>query len=316
SEQKPVAEKPVPSSSGRLTLYLMDLMLKSPFRPELAVADGHLERSRKSMDRWGEIMPPLRGVTVAAGTIAGLYCETHTPKGAHSNQVLLYFHGGGFCLGSPRSHRNLASRLALEAGIRTVVPDYSKSPEHLFPHALEDTVRLYRHFLDQGIKPHNIVFAGDSAGGNLVLTTLLKLKQEGLPLPAAGCPISPWCDVTLESDSMRDNASKDQILTPLLLQQFRDRYVNEEHWRNPLVSPVQADFAGLPPLLIQVGSREVLLDDARRVAQSAAKAGVPVELEVWDGMQHVWHYSAFMLKDGKLALRRIGQFLRDNIGKH
>jgi len=307
-------ETSVRSSSGRLSVFLLDLMLKSPFRPKLAVADGELLRSRKSMDRWGEKMPPVRGVTVTNETLAGLYCEIHTPGDAHSNQVLLYFHGGGFCLGSPRSHRNLVSRLAQAAGIRAVVPDYRKSPEHPFPAALDDTVRLYRYFLDQGIKPANIVFAGDSAGGNLVLTTLLKLKQEGLPLPAAGCPISPWCDVSLGGETIQSNAAKDFILTPLLLQQFGERYVGQERWNDPLVSPVQGDFAGLPPLLIQVGSREILLDDARRVAQRAAQAGVPVQLEVWDDMQHVWHYTAFLLKDGRRALRRMGEFLKANIG--
>lgn len=307
-------ETTVRCSSGRLSVFLLDLMLKSPFRPKLAVADGELLSSRKSMDRWGEKMPPVRGVTVTSDTLAGLYCEIHTPSDAHSNQVLLYFHGGGFCLGSPRSHRNLVSRLAQAAGIRAVVPDYRKSPEHPFPAALDDTVRLYRHFLDQGIKPANIVFAGDSAGGNLVLTTLLKLKQDGLPLPAAGCPISPWCDVALTGETLRSKADVDLILTPLLLQQFRERFVAEDHWNDPLVSPLQGDFSGLPPLLIQVGSREILLDDARRVAQRAAQAGVPVQLEVWDEMQHVWHYTAFLLKDGRLALRHIGEFLKANIG--
>lgn len=306
-------ENKIPCTSGRLPIYLFNMLLKSSIRPELAVTGGHLHHSRKSMDRWGTFMPALRHVTVEKGTHAGLYSETHTPRDAHSNRVILYFHGGGFAVGSPRSHRNLVSRLAKAASMKAVAIDYRKSPEHPFPAALDDTVKAYRHLLDTGIKPGNIVLAGDSAGGNLVLTTLLRLKQEQLPMPAAACAISPWCDVTLSSQSLAANAGDDLILTPLLLQQFRSIYVDDGQVANPLVSPVFGDLAGLPPLLVQVGSKEVLLDDARAIAQKAAQAGVPTQLEVWDGMQHVWHYSAMFLKDGQRALDRIGEFFRQQV---
>lgn len=306
-------ENKIPCTSGRLPIFLFNLLLKSSIRPELAVTGGHLHKSRKSMDRWGTIMPALRDVLVEPGTHAGLYSETHTPRGAHSNRVILYFHGGGFAVGSPRSHRHLVSRLARAAGMKAVVIDYRKSPEHPFPAALDDTVKAYRQLLDAGIKPGNIVFAGDSAGGNLVISTLLKLKQDGLPLPAAACAMSPWCDVTLGSNSLKTNAAEDLILTPLLLQQFRSIYVSDDRVQDPLVSPVFGDLSGLPPLLVQVGSKEVLLDDARMMAQKAAQAGVQTQLEVWEGMQHVWHYSAAFIKDGQRAIERVGEFFRQQV---
>lgn len=303
----------ISGKSSRLSVFLLNSMLKSSIRPQLAVDGNHLQHSRKSMDRWGVWLPSIPGVTVDRGTIAGLYCETHTPVNGHSNQVLLYLHGGGYSLGSPRSHRNLVSQLARTSGLRAIAADYRKAPEHLFPAALEDSVRLYRHFLDQGFKPGNIVMAGDSAGGNLVLATLLKLKQDGLPMPAAACAISPWCDLTLSGDSIQSNASRDLILTPLLLRQFGENYATEDQYRNPLVSPLFGDFAGLPPLLIQVGNQEILLDDARRLAERAAAAGVQVQLEIWDDMQHVWHYTAFFLRDGRRALQHMGAFFRASL---
>lgn len=303
-------EHTVASTSGRLPIWLFNALLKSSIRPELAVTDGHLNRSRKSMDRWGEWMPRLRRVMIQPGTHAGLYCETHIPSGVHSNRIILYFHGGGFAVGSPRSHRHLVSRLAQAAGMKAIAIEYRKAPEHPYPAALDDTTRAYRQLLDQGYRPEHIVLAGDSAGGNLTLTTLLRLRDEGVPLPAAACAISPWCDVTLALPSIVTNAARDLILSPLLLQQFRDLYVNSDQQQAPQVSPLFADLTGLPPLLLQVGSDEVLLDDARQLARRAARAGVPVTLEVWEGMQHVWHYSALFLQDGRRALARIGEFFR------
>ncbi len=299
--------------SGRLPILALNTMLKLSIKPELAVTQGHLHRSRRSMDRWGAWIPSLSGVAVTQETLAGIPCEIHLPHHAPSNRVILYMHGGGFALGSPVSHRNLVSRLALAAGIKAIAIDYRRAPEHRFPAALTDTVRVYQYCLDQGIRPSNILFCGDSAGGNLVLTTLLKLKQDGLPMPAAGSCISPWCDLTLKADTIQGNAGKDLILTPKLLQQFADLYVPDGIRTEPLMSPLFGDLQGLPPLLIQVGSSEILLDDAVAMAERARQAGVQVDLEVWEGMQHVWHYSAFLLKDGRAAIQRIAEFFRNSV---
>lgn len=306
----------IAKQSGRFPILALNTLLKLSIKPELAVEGAHLQRSRRSMDRWGTWTPSVSGVSVKKEILAGIDCERHTPEHAPSNQVILYMHGGGFVVGSPTSHRNLVSRLAQQAGIKVICMHYRKAPEHPFPAALEDTTRIYRYCLDQGIKPANIVFCGDSAGGNLVLTTLLKLKQDGMPMPVAGCCISPWCDLTLSAASIQGNAKKDLILSPQLLQQFAERYVPDSARNHPLVSPLQADLAGLPPLLIQVGSAEILLDDAVVMADKARRAGVSVELEIWDDMQHVWHYSAFLLKDGRRAIAHMAAFIHRNLANH
>lgn len=303
----------IAKQSGRFPILALNTLLKLSIKPELAVEGEHLQRSRRSMDRWGAWAPSVSGVSVKKETLAGIDCEVHTPERAPSNQVILYMHGGGFVVGSPVSHRNLVSRLAQQAGIKATSMNYRKAPEHPFPAALADTTAVYQYCLDQGIKPANIVFCGDSAGGNLVLTTLLKLKQDGMPLPAAGCCISPWCDLTLTAASIQGNAKKDLILSPKLLQQFAERYVPDDSRNNPLMSPLQGDLTGLPPLLIQVGSAEILLDDAVTMADKARQAGVPVELEVWDDMQHVWHYCAFLLKDGRRAIQHMADFIRQKL---
>lgn len=308
-----MSESRVAKSSGRLPVLVLNTMLKLSIKPELAVEGGHLHKSRRSMDRWGTWMPSVSGVTVKKEVLAGVPCEVHMPDSAPSNRVILYMHGGGFALGSPASHRNLVSRLAQLAGMKAISMNYRKAPEHPFPAAITDTVAVYRHCMDQGLKPSNIVFCGDSAGGNLVLTTLLKLKQDSLPLPAAGCCISPWCDLTMKAASIQGNAATDLILTPQLLQQFADQYVPATERSQPLISPVFGDLAGLPPLLIQVGSSEILLDDARNMAARARQAQVSVELEVWEDMQHVWHYTALFLKDGRRALQRISDFFKASI---
>ena len=308
-----MTEKQIDKQSGRFPILALNFMLKLSIKPELAVEGHHLQRSRRSMDRWGTWTPAVKGVTVNKETLAGIPCEVHLPEDAPSNRMILYFHGGGFALGSPTSHRNLVSRLAQSSSMRAISMDYRRSPEHPYPAAVEDTTQLYRYCLDQGIKPSNIVFCGDSAGGNLVFTTLLNLKEQGLPMPAAACAISPWCDLNMQGASIHANARRDLILTPDLLKQFADLYAPSAIRSQPLVSPVFGDLRGLPPLLVQVGSSEILLDDARMIADQARSAQVPVELEVWEDMQHVWHYSAFLLKDGQRAIERIGRFFNENI---
>lgn len=311
-----MTESYVAKRSGRFPVLALNTLLRMSVKPELAVEGGQLQRSRRSMERWGTWIPPLAGVKVSKQILGGVACEVHLPVNAPSNQVILYIHGGGFAVGSPASHRNLVSRLAQMARLKAISMNYRKAPEHPFPAALTDTLKLYQYCLDQGIRPANIVFCGDSAGGNLVLTTLLKIKEQGLPMPAAACAISPWCDLTMQGASIKENAARDLILTPKLLQQFAQLYVPAEHRAQPLISPVYGDLKGLPPLLIQVGSNEILLDDARTMTERARQAQVPVELEVWEDMQHVWHFTAFLLKDGRRALGHIAGFFTKNIANN
>jgi len=281
--------------------------------PELTVDPTKIKKSRASMDFFGKLMPVARGVVVRQQKVGGVECEIHQPNNAPANRVLIYFHGGGYSLGSPRTHRHIVSRLASEAALRAVVPDYSKSPEAPYPAPIEDAVAVYKAILDQGIKPANVFLAGDSAGGNLVLVTLLRLKSLGLSMPAAACCISPWTDLTVSGNTINTKTDTDHMLSGTLLNQFADNYclgLGQGARRDqPGLSPLFADLSGLPPLLIQVGSEEVLLDDALRFTEKAEAAGVKVSLQVWEKMQHVWHLLFLFVKDGKLAISEMAHFL-------
>ncbi|HAG93907.1 MAG: alpha/beta hydrolase [Pseudomonadales bacterium] len=303
-------------SSGRLPVSLVNLVLKSPIAPSLSVEPGTIEHSRKSMDFFGKIMPVARGVKIQSISYGGVPCQQHQPRKAPSNRVLLYFHGGGYCVGSPLSHRHLIARLAKQSKMRAVAPDYRKAPEHTHPAPIEDAVNVYSALLEEGVKPENIYLAGDSAGGNLVLATLIRLRDLSIALPAAACCISPWTDLSMSGETIASKGHVDLLLTPELLRQFASHYSAgvsaEQRGNSSAMSPLAADLTGLPPLLIQVGSEEILLDDSVRLAEHAKRDGVAVELQIWEKMQHVWHYTFPMLKDGRIAISEIAAFFDRN----
>lgn len=301
----------IPKSSSKLAVYLVNRLLNSSLSPGLEVEPHTIDKSRKSMNLWGKLMPVARGVKVNSDVLNGVSCDIHKPKSHHKEKVLLYFHGGGYCVGSPLSHRHIVSRLAKETNLKAVVPDYRKAPEHRFPAPIEDAVSVYQGLLEQGVLPRDIYFCGDSAGGNLVLSTLLRLKENGDPLPAAASCISPWTDLSMSGVSIEEQAEHDFLLSKELLNQFASHYApehEEDLRKHHHISPLFAELEGLPPLLIQVGSREVLLDDSVRLLENAREAGVNAQLQIWEDMQHVWHYSFTMLKDGRNAITSIAQF--------
>lgn len=234
--------------------------------------------------------------------------------GEPSDGVIYYLHGGGYVIGSVNSHREMVSRIARAAGARALAIDYRLAPEHPFPAAVEDATKAYRWLLGQGISPKNIVIAGDSAGGGLTASTLVALRDAGDPLPAAAVCISPWTDLEGTGESVVTKADVDPMIRPEDLKAGAARYHGGTSPRHPLVSPIYADLSGLPPLLIQVGTSEVLLSDAQRLAARAKAAGVDVTLEEWEEMIHVWHFFAFMLPEGQQAIERIGEFVREKTG--
>ena len=303
-------------SSGRLPVTLVNVILKSPLSLDFAVEPEKIAHSRRTMNFYGRMMPVARGVKIQSISYGGVPCEQHQPKNAPTNRVLLYFHGGGYCVGSPISHRHLISRLARKSKMRAVAPDYRKAPEHPHPAPIEDAVAVYSALLDEGVKPENIYLAGDSAGGNLVLETLLKLKASGIPMPSAACCISPWTDLAMSGETISSKVDVDLLLSPSLLDQFAAHYTGganrDTRGNNAAISPLAADLNQLPPLLIQVGSEEILLDDSVRLAEKAKKMGVQVELQIWEKMQHVWHYTFPMLKDGRIAIDEIASFFDRN----
>jgi epsilon-lactone hydrolase len=236
------------------------------------------------------------------------------PKGADRNRVMLFLHGGGFVLGNINSHRKMVSRLAEAAGCRALMIEYGLAPENLFPTAVEDSVGAYRWLLSEGYEPANIALAGDSAGGSITVAVLVSLRDAGDPLPAAAVLISPWLDLEVSGESARSNAWKDPLLRAFDLKRWGRMYLGGADPRTPLASPIYADLRDLPPMLIQVGTREVLLDDARRLAEKAKRDGCSVELEVWEDMWHDWHTFAPMVPESREAVRKTGEFLRDKLG--
>ncbi|MFM9935566.1 MAG: alpha/beta hydrolase [Novosphingobium sp.] len=254
-------------------------------------------------------MPVAEDLTFTPGTLAGLPALHTASPGAAEDAVLLYLHGGAYISGTTQGYRGLAAELARAAGARGIALDYRLAPEHPFPAAVEDAVAGYEALLERGFAPGRIVLAGDSAGGGLTAATLIALRDKGVPLPAAALLISPWADLTGNAASHVTKAAEDPTLTAEALRISADYYLGGGSAEHPLASPVLADFTGLPPILIQVGSIEVLLDDSLALAAAAGRANAPVRLEIWPQMPHVWHAFAFMLPEGRKAIETAGAFL-------
>ncbi|MCX7035777.1 MAG: alpha/beta hydrolase [Proteobacteria bacterium] len=242
-------------------------------------------------------------------TLAGRPALASVTPGARADKTLLYIHGGAFVIGSPSDYRSLTGELGRAAGVRTVSLDYRLAPEHPFPAAVDDCVAAYRALLEAGNKPADIALAGDSAGGGLVISTLVAARDAGLPMPAAALVISPWVDLACTGGTMQSKQAEDPSITREGLQAMAALYLQGKPLSTPLASPLYADLRGLPPLFVQVGSAELLLDDAVRLAGAAGAAGVPVHLSIWPNMPHVWHIFGFMLSEGRDALTEAGVFL-------
>ncbi len=226
--------------------------------------------------------------------------------------VILYLHGGAYALGSINVHREYLSRLAIETRRRVFAINYRLAPEHPFPAALEDSLKAYHWLLSQGYDSSEIAIAGDSAGGGLALSTLVALRDASEPLPACAVVISPWVDLTLSGNSIHQNAQNDPILSPKILESFANIYVADNKTHNPLISPLFADLNGLPPLLIHVGTNEILLDDAHRILKKALLAGVKAKLETWEGLFHVFQIIGF-IPETELSLKHLSQFIVEHI---
>src|SRR5262249_45498926 len=206
----------------------------------------------------------------------------------------------------------LAARLSRASKAKVLVIDYRLAPEHPHPAAVDDAVAAYRWMLAQGLKPARIAVSGDSAGGGLTVATLVAIRDAKLPMPAAGAPISPWVDMEGIGESMTTKASVDPMVQKTGLMNMAAAYLGGKNPRTPLAAPLYADLSGLPPLLIQVGTAETLLDDASRLAERAKKAGVKVTYEPWENMVHVWHLFAPMLDEGQQAIEKIGVFVQEH----
>jgi len=251
-----------------------------------------------------------KNVKVEKVDIDGIHAEWLVPVGAKHEKVIIYLHGGGYVSGSIKSHRMLCGLLASHTGVKVLAMDYRLAPQHPFPAALDDSLKVYHWLLMQGYSSANIIICGDSAGGGLSVATVLALKNKNESPPAAVVCLSPWVDLTLKNQTHTTMADAEAMLRTDVLREWASAYSNESNLTHPLVSPVYADFHGFPPLLIQVGSNEILLDDSILLAGKAKAAGVQVELKIWDGMWHVWQILGELIPESKKAFEEIGQFVR------
>ena len=241
-----------------------------------------------------------------------LEAEWLKPRAAHPTRVLLYLHGGGYVLGSLNTHRSLVGSLAQRTGLNVLTINYRKAPDHPFPAALDDARRAYRWLLRHGHQPHDIVVGGDSAGGGLALALLLALRDAGEALPAAGIGLSPWTDLNLPITALRRVAREEALLLEALqMRTWGPLYAHKTPLTHPLLSPAQADLHGLPPLLIQISTAEVLYDDVVKFARKARAAGVPVTLQPFEGLVHWWHLFWRVVPEARQALDQVAAFLME-----
>ena len=241
----------------------------------------------------------------------GVPAEWVLAAGSGEERVILYLHGGGYTQGSPATHRELASRVSRYCGAQVLSIDYRLAPAHPFPAAVEDALTAYRWLVGSGRSPKRMAIAGDSAGGGLALAFLMALRDAGDPLPACAVCLSPWFD--LEGAGASALADDDPIVERQHLIDVGKVYLAGAAPRSPLASPLHGDLGGLPPLLLQVGDRDLLLDDSRRLAEKARAAGVDVELQIWAGLIHVWHIWGDAIPEAKDALKGIGSFVAQNL---
>ncbi len=271
------------------------------------------EEQRADFEEQVSQLPVAGSVSCEPLSAGGVPAEWIIPEGAPEGNVLLYLHGGGYCIGSINTHRSMVSHIAGAAKTRVLLIDYRLAPENPFPAAVEDSTAAYRWLLSQGISAGDIIIAGDSAGGGLTVATLVSLKEKGIALPAAAVLISSWVDLAATGDSLISKADIDPIVTKEALTEMAEAYMGDTDPRIPLVSPLYADLDGLPPMLIQVGTAEILLDDATRMADHARKAGVEVTLNIAEDMCHVWHGFTSMLPEALEAIEEVARFMRKHL---
>jgi len=274
-----------------------------------------LEEMRASMEPFGQIATVPEGVTWEAVDAGGVPAIWAIPADGATDRVILYVHGGGYVIGLAKIYERFTGHLANAVGCRVLNVDYRLAPEHPHPAPVDDAVTAYRWLLDRGVRPEHIAVSGDSAGGGLTVATLLRVRDDGLPRPAAGVPLSPWVDLEGTGDSMTTKADVDLLVGLEGLTQMAAMFLGEHgDPKDPYAAPLHADLHDLPPLLIQVGEDETLLDDSRRLAEKAELAGVDVTLEVFPEMQHVFQVCCGAMPEATEAVARIAAWLRPRLG--
>jgi epsilon-lactone hydrolase len=274
---------------------------------------GWAER-RARIDEVGSVWPVADDITCESVDCDGVAGEWSIAPGSDSSKVLLYFHGGGYCSGSIKSHRRMVTEAGRAMRMRTLTIDYRLAPEHPFPAQHEDALTAWRFLRRQGVAAGHIVVGGDSAGGNLTLSLIGRLRAANEPLPSCAWLASPWTDLTMSGATLATKDAVDPLIHKAYLEELADAYAPPPmDRRDPLISPLFADLTGFPPMLIQVGSAETLMSDATRLAEAAGIADVDVRLEIWPHMIHAWPMWNARLEDGRRALASAGEFIRARI---
>lgn len=273
------------------------------------VDPSDIAAQRRAYDAYSENDPLPDMATMSEIDLGGVSCLGLLPKGCSGDHVIFWVHGGGFTMGSSRSHKGVASHVAAAAKVAAVVPDYRLAPEHRHPAALEDIVIAYRAILAEGVKPGHIILAGDSAGGGLAVAAALKLKEQGVALPAGMILLSPWVDLANRGWSHQAKATRDPFLTTQVLNTRAKQYGNDN------LAILDGDLRGLPPAFIQTGEAEILMSDSTALAERLGAAGVPLTLEIWPDMFHVFQARYPMLAQARQAIQRLGQWSAAHIAK-
>ena len=284
---------------------VIDLLVNRD-RPE----NPTVEESRDGFERLARYVGGDTPASVTEVDANGVQGEMVRAESATGDGVVLYLHGGGYVIGSPATHRELGRRLSAATDGDVLTIHYRLSPEDPFPAPVEDAAAAYAWLLDQSRDPASVSVAGDSAGGGLTVAALLSVRDSGLPMPSCGVCLSPWVDMEGLGDSMTTRSDKDPMVQRDGLVKMGGVYLGGADPRSPLAAPMYADLTGLPPLLIQVGTRETLYDDATRLAQVAMSCEVETTFEPWPEMIHVWHLFAPMLDEGQQAIERMGKFIK------
>jgi len=272
-----------------------------------------IAQMRKDIDARGLNFGLPGDVTVEPVSTNGVPAEWTSTPGADTSKAILYLHGGGYVIGSLDSHRHVVAEAGRAAGCRTLAIDYRMAPEHPFPAAVEDSVAAYRFLLDSGLAANNIAIAGDSAGGGLVVGAILAIRDAGLALPGCAWCISPWVDMEALGQSFTDRAATDPTVQAPTIKFMAETYLAGADPRHPHAAPHYGDLRGLPPILIQVGACETLLDDSIQLARAAGISDVIVDLQIWPEMIHVWHLYHPILAAGKRAIASGGSFIRSTL---
>ncbi|MBX9846215.1 MAG: alpha/beta hydrolase [Xanthobacteraceae bacterium] len=282
-------------------------------RPRLS-SDIRIEDVRRSTARFARLVPPPpRGTELLVVDAGGVRAERVARPGSRPGRYVLHLHGGAYCVGFPALFRDFTWRMADATGARVLCVDYRLAPEHPFPAALDDVMAAWRWLIAECADPRQVAFVGDSSGGGLVFASMMRLRDEGLPLPAAAVALSPWTDLALTGPSLAAYALSDPMVPVELMPKAVDLYLAGADPRQPYASPLYGDAAGLPPALILAAGDEALRDDAVRMAGRLQAAGGDVELELWPRMFHVWPMFARILPEARTAIARMGAFLQGRL---